>query len=217
MRALDIKLLRDLKRLWAQALAIALVIAGGVATLILAVGSYRSLDETRTAYYERNRFADVFAVVNRAPKTLIDQVAEIPGVAARRGADCKARAARHTRLSGARDRAGHFTAGHWRAQAQSSVYAAWPHARARPGGRGHRQRDLRQGARLRHRRPLLGDPERTQARADDRRNGAVARVHLYRRARRHHAGRPPLRDHLDVGKGACRRLQSRGRVLVARA
>ena len=31
MRALDRKLLRDLRRLWAQALAIALVIAGGVA------------------------------------------------------------------------------------------------------------------------------------------------------------------------------------------
>jgi putative ABC transport system permease protein len=82
MRALDIKLFRDLKRLWAQALAIALVIAGGVATLVLAVGSYRSLDETRIAYYERFRFADVFAVVRRAPRTLIDQVAEIPGVAA---------------------------------------------------------------------------------------------------------------------------------------
>jgi putative ABC transport system permease protein len=80
--ALDIKLFRDLRRLWAQALAIALVIAGGVATLILAAGSYRSLDETRTAYYERYRFADVFAVVARAPKTLVDQVAEIPGVAA---------------------------------------------------------------------------------------------------------------------------------------
>ena len=43
---------------------------------------HRSLDETRTAYYERYRFADVFAVVGRAPKALIDQVAEIPGVAA---------------------------------------------------------------------------------------------------------------------------------------
>jgi putative ABC transport system permease protein len=80
--ALDIKLLRDLVRLWAQALAIALVIAGGVATLILAVGSYRSLDETRTAYYERYRFADVFAVVARAPKTVVEQVLQIPGVAA---------------------------------------------------------------------------------------------------------------------------------------
>ena len=82
MHALDIKLFRDLKRLWAQALAIALVIGGGVATLILAVGSYRSLDETRTAYYERYRFADVFAQVRRAPKSLINRIAEIPGVAA---------------------------------------------------------------------------------------------------------------------------------------
>jgi hypothetical protein len=35
MSALDIKLLRDARRLWAQVLAIALVIGGGVATLIL--------------------------------------------------------------------------------------------------------------------------------------------------------------------------------------
>ncbi|MBA8904982.1 ABC transporter permease [Aminobacter ciceronei] len=81
MRTLDIKLFRDLVRLWAQALAIALVIAGGVATLILAVGSYRSLDETRAAYYERYRFADVFAAARRAPRTLVDQIAEISGVA----------------------------------------------------------------------------------------------------------------------------------------
>ena len=81
MPALDIKLLRDLRRLWAQALAIALVIAGGVAALIMAVGSYRSLDETRLAYYERYRFADVFASVRRAPMALVDRIAEIPGVA----------------------------------------------------------------------------------------------------------------------------------------
>jgi len=82
MRALDIKVLRDLRRMWAQALAIALVVAGGGATLLMAVGSYRSLEETRSAYYERHRFADVFAFVRRAPKTLIEQIAEIPGVAA---------------------------------------------------------------------------------------------------------------------------------------
>ena len=80
MRVLDLKLFRDVKRLWAQALAIALVIAGGVATLVLAVGSFRSLDETRNAYYERYRFADVFASVRRAPNTLLDRIAEIPGV-----------------------------------------------------------------------------------------------------------------------------------------
>src|SRR4249919_577128 len=81
MRMLDRKLLRDIRRLWAQALAIALVVGGGVATLLLSVGSYRSLDETRTAYYERYRFADVFAVVTRAPKSVAEQVAQIAGVA----------------------------------------------------------------------------------------------------------------------------------------
>ena len=85
MRALDIKLLRDLRRLWAQALAVALVVAGGAAALVAVVGSIRSLEETRNAYYERNQFADVFAQVKRAPKKLIDQIAEIPGVAAVEG------------------------------------------------------------------------------------------------------------------------------------
>lgn len=82
MGALDTKLFRDLRRLWAQALAIALVIAGGVATVVAAVGSIRSLEETRDVYYDRYQFADVFAQVKRAPKKLIDQIAEIPGVAA---------------------------------------------------------------------------------------------------------------------------------------
>jgi putative ABC transport system permease protein len=85
MRALDIKLFRDLRRLWAQALAIALVVAGGAAALVAVVGSIRSLEETRDAYYERNQFADVFEQVKRAPKKLIDQIAEIPGVAAVEG------------------------------------------------------------------------------------------------------------------------------------
>ena len=51
MSVLDRKLFRDLLRLWAQALALALVLGGGVATLLLAVGSWRSLGETRIAYY----------------------------------------------------------------------------------------------------------------------------------------------------------------------
>lgn len=81
MSALHIKLLRDLVRLWPQALAIALVLAAGAATLILGIGAYQSLSETRTAYYERNRFADVFADLTRAPKIVEDEVARIPGVA----------------------------------------------------------------------------------------------------------------------------------------
>ena len=82
MNALDKKLLRDIGRLWAQALAIALVMAAGAATLILAVGAYRSLEETRSAYYERYRFADVFTTLKRAPKVVEQRILEIPGVAA---------------------------------------------------------------------------------------------------------------------------------------
>jgi putative ABC transport system permease protein len=82
MRVLDRKLLRDLWRLKTQALAIALVMAAGAATLILGAGVYRSLDETRAALYERQRFADIFATVRRAPDRLREEIAEIPGVAA---------------------------------------------------------------------------------------------------------------------------------------
>ncbi|MCG8558423.1 MAG: ABC transporter permease [Hyphomicrobiales bacterium] len=82
MSALDRKLWRDLRRMWAQALAIAMVMAAGVATLLLAVGAYRSLEETRSAYYDRYRFADVFASATRAPEALKQRMLEIPGVAA---------------------------------------------------------------------------------------------------------------------------------------
>lgn len=82
MAILDLKLIREIVRLRAQVLAIALVIAGGVSTIVLSVGSFRSIEETRTAYYERYAFADVFATVKRAPKGLLDELAAIPGVAA---------------------------------------------------------------------------------------------------------------------------------------
>ena len=80
MHALDIKLLRDFKRLWVQAVAIALVLGCGVAILLTSVGMYKALSETRTAYYERNRFADVFAHATRAPISLLDEIARIDGV-----------------------------------------------------------------------------------------------------------------------------------------
>jgi len=82
MRALDRKLIRDLRRLWAQALAIALVMACGVATLVLALGTYQSLDETRSAYYERYRFGQIFASATRAPRSLVGEIAAIDGVSA---------------------------------------------------------------------------------------------------------------------------------------
>ncbi len=81
MRALDRKTLRDLRRLWAQGLAVALVLAAGVATLVLTIGAERSLSETRAAYYERYAFADLFVSATRIPAYAIERLREIPGVA----------------------------------------------------------------------------------------------------------------------------------------
>lgn len=74
------KVLRDLLRLWPQSLAIALVLAAGVATMILGNGAYSSLSDARTRYYTDYRFADVFADVTRAPRSLLDDIRAIDGV-----------------------------------------------------------------------------------------------------------------------------------------
>lgn len=82
MGMLDRKLVRDLRRMWAQMIAIALVMASGVATYVMASGAYHSLDETRATYYQRYRFADVFAQIRRAPKSTVERLAAVPGVIA---------------------------------------------------------------------------------------------------------------------------------------
>ncbi|RUX28825.1 FtsX-like permease family protein [Mesorhizobium sp. M7A.F.Ca.US.011.01.1.1] len=80
MSVLDRKLLRDILRMWAQVLAIALVMACGVATIVLAVGGYRSLEQTRTAFYDRYRFGTVFSGLTRAPLHLRERITSIAGV-----------------------------------------------------------------------------------------------------------------------------------------
>lgn len=80
MRALNHKLLRDVWRLRGQVLAIGMVIASGVATLVMSVSTLEALNETTQAYYERYRFGDIFAGVTRAPETLVPRIAELPGV-----------------------------------------------------------------------------------------------------------------------------------------
>jgi putative ABC transport system permease protein len=82
LRALDRKLLRDIWHLKGQALAIAAVMACGVAIVIMTFGAMRSLQQTRDIYYEQYRFADVFSQLKRAPLRLARQIAELPGVAA---------------------------------------------------------------------------------------------------------------------------------------
>lgn len=78
---LDRKLWRDLARMKGQALAVSLVMACGLAMLIMARSLIHSLESTSDRYYRENRFAEVFARVKRAPLGLMDRVREIPGVA----------------------------------------------------------------------------------------------------------------------------------------
>jgi putative ABC transport system permease protein len=82
---LDHKLLRDLWRMKGQAAAIGLVIAMGVMMLVMMTGLVASLSETRHAYYDRYRLADVFAPVSRAPDRMIAELAGIDGVSAVEG------------------------------------------------------------------------------------------------------------------------------------
>ena len=82
MRAIHKKLLRDLWASRGQVLAIGLVITAGVAMFISYLSVFESLARTRDAYYDRYRFADVFAMVKRAPDFMAARLAEIPGVAA---------------------------------------------------------------------------------------------------------------------------------------
>lgn len=82
LRSLDRKLLRELYDSRFSSLAIALVIASGVAVFVMALSTLAFLDHSRDSYYERYRFADIFASLTRAPQHLADEIARIPGVAA---------------------------------------------------------------------------------------------------------------------------------------
>lgn len=85
MSPLDRKLLRDLGRMKGQVIAIGAVIAVGVLLQVMMSGLVASLSETRRAYYERNRLAEVFAPLARAPDDIADRIAALPGVARAEG------------------------------------------------------------------------------------------------------------------------------------
>jgi len=78
--ALDKKLVRDLNRMKMQAVAIGLVIAVGVVVLVMMDGLFNSLNQTKETYYDRYRLAEVYAPAVRAPRHLLENLADIPGV-----------------------------------------------------------------------------------------------------------------------------------------
>ena len=82
MRPLNRKLVRDLLAMKGQAFAIAMVVAAGVAMFVMYLSTFDSLYRTRDAYYERQRFGDVFASLKRAPLRVASDIAAIPNVSA---------------------------------------------------------------------------------------------------------------------------------------
>ena len=77
---LDRKLLREVSRLKGQVVTIALVVASGIVCFISLRGTYTSLEASRSAYYDRYRFADVFARVESAPESVARRIERLPGV-----------------------------------------------------------------------------------------------------------------------------------------
>jgi putative ABC transport system permease protein len=82
MSPLNRKLVRDLRHLWGQMMAVMLVIACGIAAFVMMVSVYNSLLATRSSYYEAYRFADLFANARRVPEEVANRIHALGGVAA---------------------------------------------------------------------------------------------------------------------------------------
>ena len=79
---LDKKLLRDLGRMKGQVLAVSLVMACGLAMMIMTRSLILTLESTRDEYYQGYAMSDVFVTLKRAPNSVVEQIAALPGVAA---------------------------------------------------------------------------------------------------------------------------------------
>ncbi|MDA0207629.1 MAG: ABC transporter permease [Acidobacteria bacterium] len=80
MSVLHKKLYREVWGMRGQALAIAMVIASGVATFVMSLSTLHSLQDTQAAFYRDFRFAEVFVSLKRAPESVADRIRDIPGV-----------------------------------------------------------------------------------------------------------------------------------------
>lgn len=80
MKAIDRKVLRDLRTMRGQVAAIMLVIIAGVSTYVTMTTVMDALNRTLADYYREYRFAGGFASVRRAPERIRDRLAAIPGI-----------------------------------------------------------------------------------------------------------------------------------------
>ncbi len=80
MKALDRKLLRDMRQIWSQALTLALVAGSAVAGFITTYSAQDSLSWSRDRYYAQAHFSDVFIDLKRAPFSLVPRLQSAAGV-----------------------------------------------------------------------------------------------------------------------------------------
>ncbi len=80
VRPLHRKLVRDLVRLRAQVVTIALVVACGVGGFVGSLSAHLSLTSLRDSYYDSARFGHVFAELRRAPNFIAERIRNLPGV-----------------------------------------------------------------------------------------------------------------------------------------
>jgi putative ABC transport system permease protein len=80
-RAINKKLLRDLRHMLGQIVATSIVVACGIASFVAMRSTYASLVSSQESYYAEYRFGDVFASLKRAPDSVAARIAAIPGVA----------------------------------------------------------------------------------------------------------------------------------------
>jgi len=79
---LNRKLLRDVWAMRGQSVAVAFVVAAGIAIYVMYQANFASLRDTQAEYYARQRFADVFVSLTRAPRSMSSEIAALPGVSA---------------------------------------------------------------------------------------------------------------------------------------
>jgi len=80
INTLNRKLLRDIGGMKGQVLVVSLVMACGVAMMIVSQSVILSLERARDAYYQRYRMPDVFGVLSSAPLSLRNRLSHINGV-----------------------------------------------------------------------------------------------------------------------------------------
>ncbi len=81
MKALHRKLLRNLWTMKGQGMAIAAVIATGVAMFVMSLTALESLRLSQASVYQNQRFAQIFANLKRAPLSVTERLREVPGIA----------------------------------------------------------------------------------------------------------------------------------------